>query len=61
MKEGHTPDEVASMLGYTVRWIRTLVQRWNTVGEPGIRDRRLTLPGPYLALDVRYYNTLYFL
>lgn len=30
MKEGHTTDEVAVMLGYTARWIRTIVQRWNT-------------------------------
>jgi transposase len=45
MKEGHTPDEIASMLGYTPRWVRTIVQRWNTAGEPGIRDQRLTQPG----------------
>jgi transposase len=45
MKEGHTPDETASMLGYTPRWVRTIVQRWNTAGEPGIRDQRLTQPG----------------
>ena len=25
--EGHTPDEVASMLGYTARWVRTLSPR----------------------------------
>lgn len=45
MKEGHRPEEIASMLGYTARWIRTIVQRWNTTGEPGIRDQRLTQPG----------------
>jgi transposase len=45
MKEGHTPDEIAFMLGYTARWVRTMVQRWNKAGEQGIRDQRRTLPG----------------
>lgn len=40
MKEGHTPDEVAVMLGYTARWIRTLVQRYNRGGEQALRDHR---------------------
>lgn len=45
IKEGHTPDEVAFMLGYTARWIRTVVGRFNTAGEQAIRDHRRTLPG----------------
>ncbi len=45
MKEGHTPDEVAFMLGYMARWVRTIVQRWNRAGEQGIADQRRTLPG----------------
>jgi transposase len=40
MKEGHTSDEVAVMLGYTARWIRTIVQRWNRGGEQAILDHR---------------------
>ena len=40
MKEGHTADEVAVMPGYTARWIRTLVQRWNRGGEQAILDHR---------------------
>lgn len=40
MKEGHTPEEVAFMLGYTARWIRTIVQRWNKEGEQAIVDHR---------------------
>jgi transposase len=40
MKEGHAADEVAVMLGYTARWIRTLVQRWNRGGEQAILDHR---------------------
>ena len=45
MKEGHTPNEIAFMLGSTARWVRTIVQRWNQAGEQGIQDQRLTLPG----------------
>ncbi len=44
-KEGHTPDEVAFMLGYTARWIRTIVGRFNQAGEEAILDQRRTLPG----------------
>src|SRR6266566_7638009 len=40
MKEGHTPEEVAVILGYTARWVRTIVQRWNREGEPAMRDHR---------------------
>src|SRR5215472_1669958 len=29
-----------SMLGYTARWVRTIVQRWNRGGEQAIRDHR---------------------
>ncbi len=45
MKEGHTPKEVAQRLGYTARWGRTIVGRYNRTGEQGIRNHRLTLPG----------------
>ena len=45
IKDGHTPDEVAFMLGYTARWVRTIVGRWNTAGESAILDHRRTLPG----------------
>jgi transposase len=38
--EGHTPDEVAFLLGSTARWVRTIVQRWNRGGEPAILDHR---------------------
>jgi hypothetical protein len=57
MKDGHTPDEVASMLGYTARWVRTIVQRWNKAGEQGIRDQRLTLPGAPCLLTVEQAGT----
>ena len=45
MKEGHTPDEIASTLGYTARWVRTIVGRFNQAGEQAILDHRRTLPG----------------
>ena len=53
IKEGHTPDEVAFMLGYTARWIRTIIGRWNQAGEQAIHDHRRTLPGvpPLLSLE----------
>src|SRR6266704_2304882 len=58
MKEGHTPGEIAFMLGYTARWVRTLVQRWNKAGEQGIRDQRLTLPGAPCLLTVEQQKEL---
>lgn len=45
MKEGHTPKEVAERVGYTARWVRTIVGRSNRTGEQGISNSRLTLPG----------------
>jgi transposase len=45
MKEGHTPDEVAKQVGYTARWVRTIVGRYNRLGSQGINNHRLTLPG----------------
>ena len=45
IKEDHTPDEVALMLGYTARWVRTIVGRFNQAGEQAIRDHRRALPG----------------
>ncbi len=39
-KEGKTPHVIAEQLGSTARWVRTVIGRWNTQGEAGIRDRR---------------------
>src|SRR5215467_2168167 len=39
-KEGKTPQAIAEQLGYTARWVRTVIGRWNAQGEAGIRDRR---------------------
>jgi hypothetical protein len=53
MKEGHTPNEIASMLGSTTRGVRTIVQHWNQAGEQGIQDQRLTLPGAPACSQLR--------
>jgi transposase len=45
LKEGKSPREVAELLGYTARWVRTVVQRWNAQGEEGIRDQRHDIVG----------------
>jgi transposase len=39
-KEGKMPQEIAELLGYTARWVRTVIGRWNERGEEGIRDHR---------------------
>ena len=38
--EGRKPQVIAEQLGYTARWVRTVIGRWNAQGEAGIRDRR---------------------
>jgi transposase len=58
VKEGHTPDEVAFMLGYTARWIRTIIQRWNQAGEQGIRNHRRMLPGAPCLLTIEQQKEL---
>jgi len=58
IKEGHTPEEVAFMLGYTARWIRTIVGRWNKAGEQAIHDHRRTLPGAPSLLNLEQQKEL---
>jgi len=58
MKEGQTPEEIASMLGYTARWVRTIVHRWNTTGEQGICNHRRTLPGARCLLTIEQQQEL---
>jgi len=52
MKGGHSPNEIARMLSYTARWIRTIVGRYNRGGEPAILDRRRMLPGAPCLLSM---------
>jgi transposase len=58
IKEGHTPAELAQMLGYTARWIRTIVGCWNKAGEQAILDHRRTLPGAPPLLSVEQQKEL---
>ena len=53
MQEGKSPREVAELLGYTARWVRTILQRWNAEGEQGIRDHRHEIAGskPLLSAE----------
>ena len=39
------PQEIAELLGYTARWVRTVIGRWNDRGEEGIRDHRQDAAG----------------
>jgi len=46
------------MLGYTARWIRTIVGRWNQAGEAAILNHRRTLPGARPLLTVEQQQEL---
>lgn len=50
-KEGKTPQEIADLLGYTARWVRTVIGRWNEQGEEGIRDHRQDAAGSPMLLS----------
>lgn len=39
-KEGKKPQEIAEQVGYTARWVRMVIRRWNEQGEAGIGDHR---------------------
>ncbi len=53
--EGKTPREIAALLGYTARWVREIVRRWNTGGQTGISDHRQRIPGaqPLLSAELQ--------
>ncbi len=53
VKEGKSPREVAELLGYTARWVRTIIQRWNAQGDKGIQDHRHEIAGsqPLLSAE----------
>ena len=53
VKEGKSPREVGEQLGYSARWVRTIVQRWNQQGERGIRDHRHEIVGNQPLLSVQ--------
>ncbi len=45
LKEGKSAREVAALLGYTARWVREIVRRWNERGAAGISDHRVEMAG----------------
>ena len=55
LKEGKSAKEVAALLGYTARWVREIVRRWNERGVAGISDHRLEMAGakPLLGNQLR--------
>lgn len=48
---GDAVREVARVTGFTKRWIRTLVDRWNAAGMDGLGDRRRSNGGARPLLD----------
>jgi transposase len=57
-KEGKSPREIAELLGYTARWVRTIIQRWNAQGEEGIRDQRHDIAGGPALLSPKQQEEL---
>jgi transposase len=55
LKEGKSAKEVAALLGYTARWVREIVRRWNERGAAGISDHRVEIAGakPPLGNELR--------
>jgi len=55
LKEGKSAKEVAALLGYSARWVREIVRRWNERGAAGISDHRLEMAGakPLLGNQLR--------
>jgi transposase len=49
--QGKNSQEVASVTGYSITWVRTIVGRYNEDGPAGIGDRRHSNPGRRGALS----------
>jgi transposase len=43
--QGQTCPTVARLVGYSERWVRTVIHRYNAAGPAGITDRRHANPG----------------
>lgn len=56
---GHRVPEVATLAGYSINWVRTIIGRYNADGPAGLTDRRHANPGqpplltPALRADLR--------
>ena len=53
LKADKSPREVAVLLGYTARWVRMIISRWNAQGAAEIRDHRYAIAEakPLLSLE----------
>lgn len=53
--QGRRVPEVATVVGYTANWVRTVIRRYNAQGPDGLIDHRQTNPGapPLLTPAVR--------
>ena len=51
VSQGHSAPRVAAATGYSARWVRTLVQRYNARGDAGVGDGRRANPGGAPLLD----------
>jgi transposase len=45
LARGQAAERVAAVTGYTANWVRTIAQRYNRHGQPGLGDRRPRKPG----------------
>lgn len=57
--QGHTAKHAASIVGLSDKWVRTLVQRYNQRGLPGLRDTRSDNPGAAPLLSPELQQTLF--
>jgi transposase len=51
ISQGKTQAQTAQLVGYSERWVQTIVKRYNAGGVEAMRDRRHEHPGAARALD----------
>ena len=54
-----SPAQVASMVGMTPGWVRTLIRRWNDKGPEALGDRRKTTNGRIPKLSTQHQAELF--
>jgi transposase len=54
-----TPAQVATQVGLTVAWVRTVLKRWNAMGPEGLVDRRVTNNGGQWKLTAEQQAELF--
>lgn len=58
LSQGKTSQEAAEGTGYSRKWVRRLVARYNAEGPEGMRDRRCTNPGQRRLLSAEQQSEL---